>query len=155
LISLNNCNCTLVYIFYSKKLILKTYLILTFDSSIKSSVAELKPRYCHLFLYLFNLESLILSIILVLVKELSHKHYILVSYTKMLQLETKNNPIHKTYLKGKCLILFNKGLEFLLEKSFLTMLIAITQRTKNVDHNIGLTHKCIKVIYTSHLESIL
>jgi hypothetical protein len=39
---------------------------LTFNSFMKSSIAELKPKYCHLILYLFILESLILSIIPVL-----------------------------------------------------------------------------------------
>jgi hypothetical protein len=99
--------------------------------------------------------SLTLSIILVLVKDLSHVHYILVSHTRMFRPETENNPIHKIYDKGKCLILFNKGLGFLLEKNFLPMLIAIAQRTTNVEHHIGLTHKCIKVIYTSHLSTQL
>jgi hypothetical protein len=33
------------------------------------------------------------------------------------------------------------------------MLIAITQRTENVDHNIGLTPNCIKVIYTSYIST--
>jgi len=33
------------------------------------------------------------------------------------------------------------------------MLIAITQRTEYIDHQFDLTtHKCIKVIYTSHLS---
>jgi hypothetical protein len=119
----------------------------------KSSVLELKPRYCHLILYLFILESLILSIILVLLKDLSHVHYILVSYTKMLRLQTDNNSIHKIYLKGKCLILFNKGLGFILKKNFFTMLIAITQHIENVDHYISHTYKCIKVIYTLYLST--
>jgi hypothetical protein len=48
---------------------------------------------------------------------------------------------------------FNRGLGFILEKIFLTMLIAITQCIENVDHNIGLTHKCIIVIYISHLST--
>jgi hypothetical protein len=71
----------------------------------KFFVVELKPWYCHLILYLFILQSLIVFIILVLVKDLSHVHYILVSHTKMLRIETENNPIYKIYLKGKCLIL--------------------------------------------------
>jgi len=75
------------------------------------------------------------------------------SYTKMIQRETENNTIHKIYLKKKFIILFNKGLRFLLEKSFLTILYVITQRIEDVDHNKGLTHKCIKVIYTSHLST--
>jgi hypothetical protein len=33
------------------------------------------------------------------------------------------------------------------------MLIAITQRTEYIDHHVDLTHKCIKVIYTSHLST--
>jgi hypothetical protein len=48
---------------------------------------------------------------------------------------------------------FNKGLRFIFEKNFLTMLIAISKCTENVDHNIGLTYKCIKVIYTSHVST--
>jgi hypothetical protein len=32
------------------------------------------------------------------------------------------------------------------------MLIAITQRTEYFDHQFELTHKCIKMIYTSHLS---
>jgi hypothetical protein len=35
------------------------------------------------------------------------------------------------------------------------MLIEITQRTENVDYQFGPTHKCIKVIYTSHLSTQL
>jgi hypothetical protein len=33
------------------------------------------------------------------------------------------------------------------------MLIAITQRTKYIDRHFDLTHKCIKVIYTSHMNT--
>jgi len=46
---------------------------------------------------------------------------------------------------------FNRGLGFLLEKSFLTMLIATTQRTKNVDHHLGLTHNASK--WSTHLST--
>jgi hypothetical protein len=84
----------------------------------KSSIAKLKPRYCNLILYLFFLESLILFIILVLVKDLSHLHYILVSYTKMIWPETENNQIHKIYLKGKFLIILIKDLDSFLRKTF-------------------------------------
>jgi len=82
----------------------------------KYSVAELKPRYCHLILYHFFLESLILFIILVLVKNLSHVYYTLVSHTKMLRPETKDNLIHKIYLKGKIFILLIKDLDSFLKK---------------------------------------
>jgi hypothetical protein len=44
-------------------------------------------------------------------------------------------------------------LEFFIEKNVLTMLHVITQRIDNVNHNKGLTHKCIKVISTSHLST--
>jgi hypothetical protein len=71
----------------------------------------------------------------------------------MLRPETENNLIHKIYFKEIFFIHFNKELGFLLEKNFLTMLIAITQRTENVDYQFGLTHKCIKVIYTLHLNT--
>jgi hypothetical protein len=85
----------------------------------KSSVAKLKSRYCHLIVYyLFILESLILFIFLVLVKNLSHVHYILVSHTKMLRPETENNLIYKIYLKGKFLILLIKDLDSFLRKAF-------------------------------------
>jgi hypothetical protein len=84
----------------------------------KSFVAEIKLRHCHLILYLSILEPLILSIILVVVKVLSHVHYILVSYTKMLQLETENNLIHKIYLNRKFLILLIKDLYSFLRKAF-------------------------------------
>jgi hypothetical protein len=70
----------------------------------KFSVAKLELRYCYLILYLFILESLILTINFVLVKVLSYVHYILVSHTKMLLPKTENNPIHKIYFKGKFLI---------------------------------------------------
>jgi hypothetical protein len=76
-----------------------------------------------------------------------------IEFWYLLLSETKNDLIHKIYLKGKCIFPFNKGFQFLLKISFLTMLIAITQHTKNVDHNIDLTHKYINVIYTSHLST--
>jgi hypothetical protein len=48
----------------------------------------------------------------------------------MLQPESENNSINKIYLNRKCLIIFNKRLGFILENSFLTMLIVITQHTE-------------------------
>jgi hypothetical protein len=59
----------------------------------------------------------------------------------------------KSISRKKFVILFNKGLGFLIEKNFLTMLSMITQHTEDVDHNKNFTHKCIKVIYTSHLST--
>jgi hypothetical protein len=119
----------------------------------KSSVAKLKSRYCHLIVYyLFILESLILFIFLVLVKNLSHVHCMLVSYTKMLRLEAKNNLIYKIYLKGNVLSFSIKDLDSFLRKTFSQCKL----RSPNASRMLtikSVTHKCIKVIYTSHLNT--
>jgi len=47
--------------------------------------------------------------------------------------------------------MFYKGLEFLIEKKSQN-LITITQRNEYVGHQFDLTHKYIKMIYTSHLS---
>jgi hypothetical protein len=139
-IPLNNYNCTPVYIFY---LTINPLSLLNFDfwflheifcSRIKAKILSFNslplfpwiPWFYILFLYSWKPYHMYF-VFLYLIPKFSGQRLRIIHTIR-------------SNLKGKFLILLIKNLDSFLGKAFLTMLIAITQRTEYFDYQFDLTH---------------
>jgi hypothetical protein len=128
-----------------------TVFIFLLSSIFYSSTSLFFNRSCHLILYLF-FPWVPWFYILFSYSWKTYHMYFVFQYL-IPKRSGQRLRIIQSFSQEKNSYPFNKGLELFLEKSFLTIFIAIIQCTEYVDHQFDLTYKCIKVIYTSHLST--